>query len=128
MKKHLIVVCVLNCLIWSCKKENSSINSITGSWSGKWGNGSATPNNSMTVIFRDNGSARVLYGYISDTSTAIYRSEGSYTLVDGVATFSYTEGSDVYIHKANPDGSRMDGTWGTAPSTTDGGKFYLDKQ
>lgn len=126
MKRKLLVACVLSCLMFSCKKEDS-ISSITGFWVGKWGTGSSTPTNNMSVIFRENGTARVVYGYVSDTSTAIYRAEGSYTFANGVATFQYDEDSYTFIHKATPASNNMEGTWGTAPSTTDGGKFYLDK-
>lgn len=127
MKTKLMMISMICILAFSCKKEDNTVTSITGLWSGKWGNGSSTPNNNMTVIFRENGTARVLYGYLSDTSTAIYKSEGSYTFTGGEAQFTYFEGSYTFIHKANPSKNKMEGTWGNAPSTTDGGKFYLDK-
>lgn len=126
---QLISLAVILSVLFSCKKDNNSTGevNITGSWAGWWSRGSSSTKNNMTTIFRDNGTVRVVYGYTSDTATAMYKTEGAYSVEGNVLRFSYHEDSYTFIHKSTLSNT-MQGTWGTAPSETDGGLFELSKK
>ncbi|HMO31497.1 MAG TPA: hypothetical protein PKE07_00730 [Lacibacter sp.] len=110
----------------SCKKKDSV--NVEGYWVGKWGFGTGSPNENMAVIFRKNGTVRVLYGYVTDTSTAGFRFEDTYSISDSELRFSYVETGKRFIHVAKPSNKRLEGTWGQSPSTTNGGLYFLDKR
>lgn len=127
---QLVTLVFVLSILASCKKEKNNSDAdvtIPGSWAGWWGNGSSSTKNNMTVVFRDNGTARVVYGYTSDTATAAYKLEGNYSVENNVLRFSYIEDAYTILHKANV-AKNMSGTWGTAPSETDGGPFELSKK
>lgn len=126
---QLISLMLVLCLLSSCKKENNSVEeiSVPGTWTGWWGRGNSSAKNNMTVVFRDNGTVRVVYGYTSDTASAAYKTEGAFSVENKVLLFNYHEDSHTFIHKANLS-NNMSGTWGTAPSETDGGLFELSKK
>jgi hypothetical protein len=127
MKRLLVIAMAVSFL--ACSKNSSDIPaSIEGYWTGKWGFQDDPPDNDMAVIFRSDGTCRVIYGHVGDTAKAMYKTENSYTYVDGEVHFSYKEGSNTYVHYSKPSVTRMDGTWGESPNTTGGGKFYLDKK
>jgi hypothetical protein len=128
MKNVIGILLVLTTVLSSCKKTASSPADVNGFWEGKWAYRNDAPEYQMAVVFRSNGTARVLYGYTTDTSGAAYKTENTYNYVGGEVKFSYREGSSTFIHVAKPVGKNMIGTWGTSPSTTDGGKFFLDRK
>lgn len=128
MKKIVTVLLLTSMLLYSCKKQKGATVDLNGYWDGKWGYNTAAPSYKMAVIFRANGTARVIYGYTADTSGAVYKTENTYKYTSGELRFSYREGSYTFMHAAKPSGNNMSGTWGTSPSTTDGGNFFLDKK
>ncbi len=129
MKKRYVFGFLLVALMAAvgCKKQGNKAN-LNGYWVGKWGFSSAAPTENLAVIFRDNGTIRVLYSYVTDTATAGFKLEGTYTQSDNEVRFSYVESGSTFIHVSSPSSVRLEGTWGTSPSTTNGGSYFLDKK
>ena len=114
----------------SCSKDNDddSTPTITGFWSGAYGNGTSIPTLDYAFLFRTDGTVRVFNN--SDT-TAATKAEGTYTIsgVNVNTTYSYIGQTTVYNTKAiaNESFTQMNGQWGSGTSTSSGGTFYLDK-
>ena len=134
-KKFPIAVLSAFIVFFSCKKgngdDNNDIQNVNGFWAGAYSMGATTPPSiKMSALFRSNGTVRVLYGYNgTDTSAAVYRQEGTYTLQNSVLNISYKEGTATILHNATlTAGNSQSGTWGIAPSNTNGGLYSLVKQ
>ena len=132
MNKFFIAVIVSSLIFISCKKESCpapETPSIVGFWKGKWGSSDAYPTNGYAALFRSNGSVRIYDG--ADTATAS-KAEGLYTVAGTTvtATYTYTGSSSPLAISATVDAkfTFLEGTWGTSPSTTSGGKWLLNKK
>jgi hypothetical protein len=131
--KKLFLLALVTVSIFACKKDKKSggaPETIDGYWTGSWrsGSGSST-DNQMAVVLRNNGTARIIYGYNgSDTTGAYYITEDHFTYDAGHVRFESRESSDIYIYEGNVSGDNMNGTWGESPSTSNGGTWKLSKQ
>lgn len=132
MNKFIIAVIACSFIFISCKKENCpapETPSIVGFWKGKWGSSDDYPANGYAALFRSNGTVRIFDG--ADTSTA-GKAEGTYS-VSGTtvtATYTYAGSSSLLAIAATADAkfTFLEGTWGTSPSSNDGGKWILNKK
>ncbi len=124
---HYLLIAVIAITLFSCKKEDNNAVTMPGTWVGWWSAGSSSTHNNMTTVFRSDGTVRVLYGYVSDTTIAVYKSEGTYTVNGNTLKFQYNEGSYTFLQTATI-AKDLNGTWGTSPSETDGGLFGLSKK
>jgi hypothetical protein len=114
----------------ACKKDNVDAPSIQGYWIGKYGGLTEYPASFYAFLVRANGTVRV-YANISDTANAT-KGEGTYTFLNGKfnATYQYKGVSTIYnaTATATTSFSMLEGTWGSAASYTNGGKFFMGKQ
>ena len=130
MNKFIIAVIACSFVFISCKKDKGpEAPSIVGFWKGKWGFSDAYPTHGYAALFRSNGTVRVFDG--ADTATAA-KAEGTYTVLGATvtATYTYTGSSSLMAISATVDSkfTFLEGTWGTSPSNTNGGKWILNKQ
>lgn len=130
MNKLIIALLVCSFVFISCKKDKApETASIVGFWKGKWGNGDAYPVYGYAALFRANGTVRVFDG--ADTATAS-KAEGTYTVAGTTVTanYTYTGSSSPLAISAIVDAkfTFLEGTWGTSPSATSGGKWILNKK
>lgn len=115
----------------ACKKSSTVPNSdpaYVGFWQGKYGSGAFTyPTNAYSMVFRNNGTFRVIIG--SDTATATLKGEGQYTISNDTikGIYSYPNNGGTYPISAlkNSKNTFMEGTWG---NNVTGGLFFLVKQ
>lgn len=117
----------------SCKKDKDETPpppSVVGFWKGKYGNGATTyPTAAYAFLFRSNGTVRVFEG--ADTTTA-GKAEGTYT-VSGTTvntTYTYLNSGPTYSTTAVTDAkfTLLEGSWGSGTNTTNGGRFFVNKQ
>lgn len=127
MKPFLLLTLMTILALTACKKNSidSGPADIKGAWIGVWRNESSSVEYKMTVLFRESGSARILYGYTVDTASAHYKLEGSYNYAGGTVKFSYKEGSNSFTHSGKVTDKNMTGTWGRSPNDKDGGTWDL---
>lgn len=130
--KKLLLPALVAISIFSCKKDKDSggaPETIDGYWIGTWKRGSSNNNNEMAVVLRNNGTARILYGYSGgDTASAYYVTEDHFTYDAGHVKFESRESDYIYIYEGDVSGDKMNGTWGTSPSFNDGGTWTMTKQ
>jgi hypothetical protein len=132
MNKFIVAVIASSLIFISCKKENCpapETPSVVGFWKGKWGFNADYPSNGYAALFRSNGTVRIFDG--ADTTTAT-KAEGTYS-VSGTtvtATYTYTGSSSPLAISATADAkfTFLEGTWGTSPSSINGGKWLLNKK
>lgn len=119
-------------------REQTSEEKLEGLWIGVFGHGTLPADIGYAFLFRLDGTVRVFnLGNSADTTNAIYKAEGTYTISGSISntvntTYTYLEYEDeTYSTEAyvNAAYDHMDGTWwdDDAPSTA-GGAFYLDKE
>lgn len=129
MKKFFSAVVLCSLVFISCKKDKVESPSIVGYWKGKWGGSDAYPTYGYAAIFRSNGTVRVFDG--ADTATAA-KAEGTYTVSGTTVTASYLyQGATTPIlisSKVDAKFTFLEGTWGNSPSSTSGGKWFMNKQ
>ena len=118
-------------ILSSCKKDKTESPGIRGYWQGKYGNGaSAYPTLPYFFLFRNDGTVRI-YANVADTATAS-KAEGTYTVSGSTVTTTYTylTVSQQYSTTATVDSrfTFIEGTWGNGTNTTNGGRFFLNKQ
>ena len=122
------------CLLISCKKSSPVTNSnpaYVGLWKGKYGGGTNYPTNGYAMLFRNNGTFRVFGG--TDTLIATLKGEGTYTVSNGTTingSYTYPDDGGTYSISAtlNSNNTFLEGTWGNAPSNSNGGMFFMVKQ
>lgn len=125
MKSKLICILLILVLVFGCNKSG---NDLLGTWVGFWGFGVSEPDEPMTVIFKEKGIARVVYGYSTDTSKASFKTNGTYTFDGLTLKFTYSEGLNSFTHEAIPENNKMEGTWGNTPNSSGSGLFNLEKE
>lgn len=130
MNKFFMAIVLCSFVFISCKKDKGpEAASIVGFWKGKWAFSDAYPTYGYAALFRSNGTVRIFDG--ADTATAA-KAEGVYT-VSGTtvtATYTYTGSSSLMAISATVDSkfTFLEGTWGNSPSSTNGGKWFLNKK
>jgi hypothetical protein len=130
MNKFIVAVIASSLIFISCKKDKApETPSIVGFWKGKWGSSDAYPTYGYAALFRTNGTVRVFDG--ADTATAS-KAEGTYS-VSGTtvtSTYLYQGATTPILISATVDAkfTFLEGTWGTSPSSTNGGKWILNKK
>ena len=130
MNKFIIAVIACSFVFISCKKDKGpEAASIVGFWKGKWGSADSYPAYGYAALFRANGTVRVFDG--ADTATAS-KAEGTYTVSGTTVTSSYLyQGASTPIlisAKVDAKFTFLEGTWGNSPSSTNGGKWFMNKQ
>lgn len=128
LSKTLFVIALCTLIFSACKKEKHDNPSIVGFWKGKYGGVSNYPSVGYALLFRNNGTVRVFDG--SDTATAS-KAEGTYTVVGSTVTLTYLysgSGSLSASATANSGWNFVEGTWGYGTNTTNGGRFFANKQ
>jgi hypothetical protein len=117
----------------SCKKDKKNEPvvqnpQVEGFWKGNMGNGDADPNTFYALLFRNDGTVRTFTGGDGDTTNAV-KAEGTYNVANGAVSTSYETANGRVITTATvTNNSTMQGTWGTDPSNSNGGKFSLTQQ
>ena len=132
-KKMLFAVLAASVMIASsCKKSSTTTTDpgYVGLWKGKYGSGATTyPTNAYQFLFRNNGTVRVFDG--ADTATAT-KAEGTYTISGSTVntTYTYLGGGSTYSTTTtmDPKFTFQEGSWGSGTNTSNGGKFFLNKQ
>jgi hypothetical protein len=128
LSKTLFMIALSAIVFSACKKEKHADPSIVGFWKGKYGGTSNYPNLGYALLFRNNGTVRVFDGV--DTATA-GKAEGTYTVIGSTVTLTYTYGvSNTFSAGASANGgwNFLEGTWGSGTNTTNGGRFFVNKQ
>ena len=129
--KKLFLLALLSSTMYACSKnkDGGAPASIDGYWNGTFTIEGRTGNFDMAVVLRNNGTARILYGYpAGDTSRAQYITEDRFTYEDGVVKFQSRESSYIYSYQGTANGNVMSGTWGELPSYDDGGTWTMTKK
>lgn len=122
-KQILAALLVAAALFSACSKD--AADGMAGTWEGKWGGGSETPQYFLKFTLTDNGQLQRL-----DEENHVIAT-GTWTL-DGIEfECSYTH-SDGQTHRIGGlytdfDGTII-GTWGYHPSKANGGEIELKKQ
>ena len=131
MNKLIIAVIVCSFVFISCKKEDSPAKenpSIVGFWSGKYGSSADYPTSGYAALFRANGTVRF---FNSTDTVAATKAEGTYLVSGSTVTASYTYSvGDSYSVSAIVDAkfTFLEGSWGSGANTTNGGKWFMNKQ
>ncbi len=130
MKKIVIALVFISGALTSCKKEKTPAPSIVGFWAGKYGNGTTTyPATPYLALFRSNGTVRI-FANKTDTASAS-KAEGTYVVSGSTVTATYNySASEQYSVSATVDSkfTFIEGSWGSGTNTTDGGKWFMNKQ
>jgi hypothetical protein len=127
MKKMyvLALAAVVFSIVAGCKKDEV-IPPIVGYWTGTY-DGSGP----WHMLFRSNGTVRVLDGADTSVLTATSKGEGTYTVSDSVRTYYQYNGTIGPIYstaaKMNDAATSMVGTYGSGTSTGGGGTIALTK-
>ncbi len=115
----------------ACKKSDPSP-TIVGFWAGKYSFNNTNPSHGYAFLFRSNGTVRVFDASDTTTLTNASKAEGTYSISGSTvtATYKYTGASSSFSTSCtvNMQYTFLSGTWGTTPSVTSGGFFYLVKQ
>ncbi len=136
MFKKSSLICLLAIMglisVSSCKKDDPepAVPTLEGFWVGKYGSGANTyPDNGYAALFRSNGTVRVFDG--ADTTTAS-KAEGTYTLTGSElkASYTYMPSGSKFSFAAIVDSkfTFLEGTWGSADNTTNGGRWFMNKK
>jgi hypothetical protein len=108
--------------------EGAGESLFKGYWIGKYGNGSAVPNNDYTMALEEDGKFTVAANstiYNSSAATGTYTISG--TIFKGKYTY-FSGGQYSCKGTYDPISRRITGTWGVGTSVSNGGTFYLDMQ
>lgn len=133
----LVAIFSLVVFSFACSKDDTTASTpiptityqIQGLYSGKYGNGTATPSSGYSMVVEDGGKVTVADGA---TLTGSSLATGTYTLVNNVfkATYTYSGGSTFSI-QANYSpitGKLSSGTWGSGSSFTGSGTWFMDRK
>jgi hypothetical protein len=99
-----------------------------GYWKGKYGLGVALPNSDYTMALEENGKFTVA---ANATIFGSSPSVGTYTLSGNIfkGTYTYLYGGQYSCKGTyDPATRKINGTWGTGLSYSNGGTFYLNMQ
>ncbi len=116
----------------SCKKDKdekvvTQNPQVEGYWTGKIGPQNTDPTDFYALLFRQDGTVRVFTG--GTDSTTATKAEGSYKVANGAVSTSYPTANGTIITTATvTNNTTMDGTWGTDPSNSNGGKFAVTQR
>ena len=110
--------------VTSCKKDK--IYTIQGNWVGTYNNGPADYYFALNI--KSGGTLDVMD---NAANKSLITATGTWTVVNGVFTTIVDYGSGTNASFTAPFNSKsatLTGTWGTTPSTTDGGTWTMTKQ
>ena len=124
----------LTVLLGGCSDSNDpDADPAIGTWVGTYGSGAATGPYDYTFTFLANGTMQAIDGLppFDAASDAV----GTWTRTGSVVTgtYQYPAGDQFSFTgtlsaTTGAAGSTLTGTWGSTPSTTDGGGFVVTKQ
>ena len=132
-----LVFLVVGIAFTSCKKDKDETpeTTIVGLWNGKYSK-NPTPTDfahNYAALFRSNGTMLLFYmDPAPDTTFAVNKIEGSYTLTGNALSATYLTTSTpvdtiMVAGTVNAINAFMEGSFGKKPSTTNGGQFFLHK-
>lgn len=133
MKLLKIAVLSLLCVstFMACKKDKddkttTNASGMAGTWVGKYGNGTDSPNIYYAFSIKSNGTLEEINKY------GVKIGEGIWTISGNkfVATLHYLanpSGGFSVTATLNDSKNKLTGTWGYGNSATDGGAFYMNK-
>lgn len=132
-----LVFLVVGITVTACKKDKDETpeTTIVGLWNGKYSK-NPTPTDfahNYAALFRSNGTVRLFdMGPATDTTFAINKIEGNYTLTGNALNATYLTTSTpvdtiMVASTVNAINAYMEGSFGKKPSTTNGGQFFLHK-
>jgi hypothetical protein len=128
MKKLLFLTLLFTTAFTACKKDDPTPTyPIEGYWVGKYGNGSATPASGFSMVVESGGVMTIADGA---TITNSSKAAGTWTLVDGIftATYTYTSGGTYSVQATfTNDGKLTNGTWGPNNSTSGSGTWFMNR-
>ncbi len=127
--RNLSVILLGTFILAACHKDKDEVTpgTIVGFWKGKYGSGLDAATSGYAFLFNSDGTVSVFDG--DDTLTAA-RAHGAYVVRGHVLTTTYYYNTSGFQTSStvNDAITHSEGTWGSSPSSTDGGIFYLDKQ
>lgn len=126
--KSVIIALVVATTIIACKKDSDKkADSVEGTYSGKYGYGTATPIYNFKFRVNAGGSFQEL-----STNTGNPTGQGTWQLNGSLLTATYTMLStgNVYSVSATYNSSthKLTGSWGYDNNPADGGKIDMTKQ
>ncbi len=132
MKRTILalLLAVATMSVISCKKKDTPppVYPIQGLWIGKYGSGTATPNNGYSMVVESSGNVTVADGDNISTSP---KATGTWTLTGSTfkATYTYSGGGSTFSMQATwtNDGKMASGTWGPGTTPTGGGTWYMNR-
>jgi hypothetical protein len=107
-----------------------SVANTTGIWTGKYGNGTTTPNFDYRMVFFADGKSRIIDGLVASTDGA-NTAAGTWSLSGSTVagTYSYPNANTFSTTGTiNSALTTLAGTWGAGTSTTSGGTYSLTKE
>jgi hypothetical protein len=136
MKKLLFVAVLFTALFASCKKEScpapvAPTYPVEGAWYGKYGGTSGTLNSGFSMVVEVGGTVLVVNGASVSAAPPSSRATGTWTLTGNVfkVTYTYPGGAPLYlIANFSNVGKLESGTWGSLPTATDGGLWFMDRK
>jgi len=135
LKKLTLLSCLvlgLSMLTFSCKKDKPVPKQVPDIYQGNFlVNGDASTFYPLKFELSTDGTG-TLIAYNNPADLTIQTGSGSYTLINGVfnADIVYNDDPGVnYLFTGSVfNNISLAGSWGTAPSNTNGGDFILEKQ
>ncbi|HLF64087.1 MAG TPA: hypothetical protein VI603_10050 [Saprospiraceae bacterium] len=129
--KSILVLLVISSAFVACKKDDVTINqgptTIVGKWVGEYGYDTESPSHYYCFNIKTNGTVQEL------KKSGEVLGSGTWQLVGDVFTATvtwdppYSSTFDVTA-TFDQDAGTLTGVWGYAPSDSDGGEWYMNKQ
>ncbi len=119
----VLLILGLSTILSSCKKDK--VYPIEGNWVGTYNNGT---DYYTAFIIKAGGTLDVMDNAANKSQIT---ATGTWTVVNGVFTtiIDYGTGTNTsFTSPFNGKSDKLTGTWGTTPSTTDGGTWTMTKQ
>lgn len=126
ISKGILILAVAILGFASCKKDDvASPKNLEGTWEGAWGFDNDTPTYYERWEINDNGD---ITAYDEDD---LIVGEGSWDITGNNVEVEYTHplslGSYIFVGQYDDAKEEITGTWGESPSSTNGGKFEMEK-